>query len=224
MKYRNDFVTNSSSSSFIISKTDDINETEKLFKYMKSLYYKWINAKEQMLAFCKENPDFVVATGENGEIKVKTVYGYKTKEEREKNNKLNEMLIDKFGVDYWDSFDYCTEWLSYETYDEYLKHTQDEKYISFYKKPFIILDFNNITEDTREDVKDIIGWYFNCYDGETDCEWCNYKDTDKCIKEKRTQSPSEFGNVCIYSESNYMPDFVVKELEKHCEFYCNHMG
>ncbi len=229
MKYRSDFVTNSSSSSFIITKDNEINDVEKLFQYLKVLYCKWINAKEQMVEYCKNNKDFNVTVDKDGNTTIKSIYGYKTEEARNKSHKLCDILNEKFGMDYWDSLDYYTDWLSCETYTDYIEHTKDEPYISFYKKPFEIFDFSNITEENKSDINSVISWYFPCYDYETSessCRWCGKNGTELCdkLKKKEVQMPTEFGNVCVFSECGYIPDFVRNELEKICSLHCNHMG
>ena len=32
------------------------------------------------------------------------------------------------------------------------------------------------------------------------------------------------GNICVHSESGWIPDFVVKKLGDLCKYACNHMG
>ena len=230
MKLRTDFVTNSSSSSFIISKTNEINNVEKLFQHLKVLYSNWIHNKEQMIEFCKNSKEFIVTTDEDGEISIKSIYGYKNDEARDKSHKLCEILNEKFGMDYWDNLNYCTNWLSYDSYEDYINGTKDEPYISYYKKPFEIYNFSDISEKNTEDINSIISWYFPCYDYETSessCEWCGKKGTDLCKKlqsKKEDVLVTDFGNVCVFSESGYIPDFVRNELEKICTFHCNHMG
>ena len=230
MKKRNDFVTNSSSSSFIISKNDDIDNVEKLFQFIKEMYCRWIDARESLIEYCKNNKDFIVEIDENGRLKISTIYSYKTEKERNKNREINDFLNKKFGIDIYSYYEFYTGWMEYDTYKEYLENTKNEKYVSYNLKPFLIYDFSNIDSD-NSDFLEVLQWYYPCYnedevDEEYMCGYCKNNNTENCknLKENNKYIPNELRSLCLFSECGYIPDFVRNELEKHCTLFCNHMG
>lgn len=228
MKIRNDFVTNSSSSSFIISKTSEYSDVEKLYQFIRNTYLEWINKKNEMIEYCKNNKEFVV-TEEDGKIKIKAAKKYeRTPEYWDYCKQLDKQLTDMFGMDTWDNLNYRTDWLSANTYEEYCEMTKEDKYVDWNKKPFILVDFANIAEEDKSEADSIIQWYFPCYNDKYGdvCQYCDEMDTDICkaLKCDKTKLPDTIGKVCISSENGYIPKYVTDIIEEHCSQYCHHMG
>lgn len=220
MKIRNDFVTNSSSSSFIISKKiSSENLKEYVFQYIKKLFIEWRDKFQ----------------------KVSDDYGFDIIQATwEKITPIADEVEEKYGVDIYDS--YCfqqnIDWLKCKTYDDFEKYwwekTKGEEY------PDWIFKIVNISDFDEEKRQHIIGWYFPCsYGGHCNKEWCcNVEEEngetiiDKNVcqlinKEKIEQKDvmNLYGNgVCVCSESGYMPYYVVEKLSKLSDYCCNHMG
>ena len=226
MKYRNDFVTNSSSSSFVVSQNNDINDVDKLFIFIKCSYAKWLLAQKDMIQFCIEHKEFNVEKT-NGKVHISPIHSYKDEKGRQRNWKLSQMIEDKFGVSIHETFDRNIDWMSANTYAEYLELTKNQKYVDANFKPFEIIDINNPEEDA-EIINEIIDWYYPCYgeyDPDSSCKYCDFEATTNCVENiEREEFIKLNGRLCVWSECGYIPDFVRKELENICILHCNHMG
>jgi hypothetical protein len=216
MKIRTDFVTNSSSSSFIISKKiSSDNLKEHVFQYIKKLFIEWRDK------FKKVSDD----------------YGFDIVQASwDKLSPITDEVKEKYGVDVYDS--YCfqqnIDWLKCETYEEFEKYWSERN--SGKEYPDWIFKIVNISDFDEGKRQHIIGWYFPCsYNGHCDKDWCcDYvkKENRETIcplvnKEKIEQTDviNLFGDgVCVCSESGYIPYSIVEKLSKLSDYYCNHMG
>ena len=81
----------------------------------------------------------------------------------------------------------------------------------------------------------VVSWYFLCFNDDhrnewDSCKYCDYKDSE-CCKELQNSSekhhcigPNSIGNLCVSSESGFIPELIVDKLSGYCTHYCNHMG
>lgn len=191
MKIRNNFVTNSSSSSFVIGKKGDASATiESVYQTIKSLYREMLKVRDTAIEYAAAHP------------KMKTQYvqkdGYGTFECIEKDFKKRCKLQDQFekacGISVWEYF-YNYDWLECETYVDYeqywlSKMTNPDNWKVH--APFTIADFLEEREinwlhyyyDPKYDTKthkvnstsNIVNWYFpnirEAYKHPETCDGC----------------------------------------------------
>ena len=169
-------------------------------------------------------------TQSNGEI-----YFRLKKRKHDKSDIITEKIYeDIFGFDFrYADFLVNAGWFNCKTYTEYVEYFVDKlKKKEVSHAPFAICDLRNSDEiswitsdlDQKQDIStesEIFEWYY--FDDYTYDELENIE-ADEKIKESKNPCADFLGQICIYSECGYIPDLIVKELMKICEYGCNHMG
>ncbi len=180
MKVRTDFVTNSSSSSFVIGKYDDNMTVDTVFNILKGLYQEYLDKRDALKADCEK---YGIVWNDTGYFEFK-----EGKSWDKKNEQINKQIERIYGISTWDSFHWDYGWMSCETYADYEKYwlakiiedkerkEKGEKVKNIYA-PFSIADFSkdkefNAIEDgtyclegkqsTKASQSDIFGWYVGC--------------------------------------------------------------
>ena len=233
MKTRLDFVTNSSSSSFIISKEKGYNSVEEVFLFLKSLCNEYLEKRKELIEYCKKDKQFTISE-ETDVVNIKLNVS-----DIDDRVKMMDFIEDKFGMTWYDISCDKIDWLKCETYAEFLEYTKDGYFYIH------IVDLFNPQFHENSDIDSLdslIDWYMPCYttNNIADCKNCEYKkycsidddnkDIVKNIKSTKSEESRKnliytvFGRFCICSECGYIPEYVVQKLGKASTFWCNHMG
>ena len=233
MKVRLDFVTNSSSSSFILGKPKEYNLTvEDVYKLLRDLYLKYNDLVKKAMCLVDSNSEIPIIY-KKCESHTQEDYVYFTLPHAiDMDYNYRKTIIHQydtiFGFDwYLTNFPVDADWFSCQTYQEYQKYFSEKMKEETIEAPFAICDLRD---------KDGISWITADLDQKQDLttnseifEWYCCDDFEENILPeytKETNNPLfEFlGQICIYSECGYIPDVIVEELMRICEHGCNHMG
>lgn len=216
MKIRNGFVTNSSSSSFIIS-TTDIGENTSLdgiYTFIHAAYCELEDKIKEVIEFAKSYKLIANSINDPEEaykIICDKTYNKLDSKGRSKYDIFEHLIYNQFGISIFDIVSIKNRggfgWRGCATYQEYLNYFREMEE----KPPFIIIDHTNDIRNNIHEVTEAIGWYTDEY---------VYNSSISEIKAKI----NKLGRFGVYSESNEMPNYVFDMLDDISEYACRHMG
>ena len=252
LKIRNGFVTNSSSSSFIIGKANDNTVTiDSAYQEIKEFYKQYYKSCSEMYSYVEEYyPDvFEVVTEKRGKY-------LHSKKSWDCTKIADTQLRLMFGLDHYEELPGVIDWINCETYKDYVNFWISKMEIGvhapFYIRdfscndPYVPLDFSTQMIECSGDngngiESDILDWYFPNFEGAVyGCDRCSAQYYCKKDRSKECEPMAEsfkrkgipedkvflyvLGKICVCSECGYLPDYVVERLEEISEYSCNHMG
>ena len=244
MKVRLDFVTNSSSSSYIIGKCGKTGHTvENTFQMLKNLYKDYIEKFEKTKVYILENQNSGLTLYKKNDYESFSLQDgirFGMWEKISKKYKKN-FGFDPYGWFITDTIRMIPTFKTYAEYQEYWMKQVSEATDNYVEAPFTICnlrDKNGIKTISNEgDWYEENGEYkvtrsakYYVQDLSEDCfllDW--YADEIKKKNKKKGKEITEpcyelLGQVCIYSESSNIPMYIVEQLEKMSEFSDMHMG
>ena len=219
MKLRSDFVTNSSSSSFIIGRANDNTTVDSVFHIIQEFYKEYFAARDMLM---KDMDKYgLVYDEEKGCFNFKDGNSWS-----DKNSQINKVIEKIYGIDTWCYWGKHEDWFEFKTYQEYIEYWMQkmgnaykENNHSYTHAPFSIIDFTSkekyialhegykyaeecsiegprLASDSSE-----FGWYLACGDRfaageEHDPEYCDYCSFDKeeCKKIREQFKTGELTN------------------------------
>lgn len=252
MKVRHGFVTNSSSSSYIVSSKGQFNDVDSVFRLIVGLYKELHTLADKAMKELIDKGLF-----EPGDDYINK-YKYNTP-----GRKLVDSILDEHGLDGVYDLNYYLSWeipgwCNLSTYKEYLEWTDNENGGDRSKlaiRPFTLVD----TSDSEIEDKENIAVIDDCFDWYTDSDSCGIIPTEKteikCCECRYNQvckgndhnrclidtpAPMEerkfdryakkeamhrFGSIIVYCDEGFnLPYYIRDSLSCICDHYCGHMG
>lgn len=229
MKIRKDFVTNSSSSSYIISKNNKYKSQEDLYQYIRQLAVEY---KQKLTDALDKLEDLYTLTKDYKLID-------KSTNKQVEHIKLAAILSDiknKYELDIYSLHDFkyykSTRYILYKiitnkTYAEYCDHNGNHD-------SFRIIDLTNDNSIDDYAYDEIINWYISCYNDvkRYNCKYCNEVNKEYCYianNNYTSDTPfySIFGEYAVYEEDGIefrLPEYIRNKLSDISNFCCGHMG
>lgn len=234
MKYRTDFVTNSSSTCFLLGKKGDgIHTVDFVFNLLKEFYRKHLEKHDEILRLMKEHPEYCLRRVEDEHFHC---HYFEYDEEVDVPEHLEYYLGNSNNFFYDDA-----GWLNCKTYREYEQLWKE-------KAPFVIADFENSTDyplldeftDTNYEERKSIddGYMYSIFEYEVGgfpCKQCStppncYEHLDQDCKRLQNFLKGNhtkyamaaldlLGKACVYSTRQKLPEFMENELIAISNYY-----
>lgn len=230
MKIRKDFVTNSSSSSFIISKNSEYNNEESIYQHIKSIVIEYKQILDDILNKLEKqyilNKNYTISDKNNKEISNKLFDSI----DKDIRSKYGEIRI--YDIIDYKNYNHIKELLNRiinnNTYTEYSENNIDQE-------SFRIIDLSN-ENNTDGAISDIAGWYIGCYNDDISdrykCKHCDEISKGYCYIANNNYSSDTkmytiLGKYAIYEEDGMkyrLSDYIKLKLDNISDYSCWHMG
>lgn len=220
MKVRCGFVTNSSSSSFIIRIIGGHPANiEELYSDIRKMYIDMVKKASEVLELGVQWG--IVKQGDG----IKDLYDILNDAYWKADNTCKAVNfayeVDRlYGFDWYDILGYTEEdfpWLKYDTYKEYIASFKNPG-----DAPFILVDHREKLDENEHLVREAVYWYSTKDESEFSYHECRVAlDESKDNIWKYGIKLGEFG---IYSDCGKIPEYIVEGLYSLSYYSCNHMG
>ena len=232
MKVRRSFVTNSSSSSFLMGTMKDNITKDIVFRVICELYKEYYGIRERIMQRLGEYP---------GMFWDENYQGFEIQEREDVDwLAVSHRFEEEFGIFTWSHFGYDVGWWDLNTYQEYQAYWEEKrKTNTLAYEPFTIVDYSQGERDDCLFGESIFSWYVKC-DGRAKraiprCETCSMEfDDEKCreyrrgVQEgsitKKNRMEAFLGKLCVESWEGEIPYYVAEKLSTLSRFSCIHMG
>lgn len=237
MKVRLDFVTNSSSSSFIIAKLPDKETTlENVYQKIRTFYNDFFTNLNKAKKYVEETNLFTYLP-ERSSFLPKGNLQFSDEEIV----KVNKHIFDEFGIELHEIYDRSDNWLkdciSYKEYEKYWTGKE-------INRPFLLFDYSQKDFKYRpfgehQALNIILPCFKEIKTGKNptciDCKhkYCELKENElekikelsqKDLKHSEQNVLLYFGKICISCDYTDIPEYVISKIKGISNYYFEHIG